>query len=101
MQSTRANDRAASRLRILMQERMKTNQELAIVLSVSPTSASRRRTGRTALTLDDVQAVAEWLEVPMTEIISNDSAIFHQQHERRSTNEWPSETPLPHTHATS
>lgn len=67
-----ANDRASSRLRVLMQEQMKTNHELAVILNISDTSASRRRTGRTPLTLDDVQIVADWLSVPMAELISPD-----------------------------
>lgn len=52
-----------------MAARRLTSKELAEVLGISQSSASRRMGGDGSFTLDEVELTAEWLGVPITDII--------------------------------
>jgi transcriptional regulator with XRE-family HTH domain len=64
------NGRAAAQIRALMAARRRTSAGLGELLGISQSHASRKLNGEGTLTLDQVQAVAEWLDVPITDIIT-------------------------------
>jgi transcriptional regulator with XRE-family HTH domain len=64
------NERAAAQIRALMAARKRTSGELATALGLSQSAASRRMHGDGTFTLDEIQATADWLEVPITDIIT-------------------------------
>ena len=59
----------AANLRAEMARQRKTGKELALVLSVSQASASRRTTGETPLDVDELCSVAAWLDVPFSALL--------------------------------
>lgn len=62
-------DRAARELRGLMAQQNKRTGELADLLGISQQSASRRKTGETPLGLHEVGTIAEWLGVPVAQLL--------------------------------
>ena len=60
----------AGELRAEMARQRKTGVDLAHVLNCSQQSASRRMTGATPLTLDDIAAISDWLGIPPSSLIS-------------------------------
>jgi transcriptional regulator with XRE-family HTH domain len=66
---TTLNERAAAQIRALMAARRKTSAELGDALGISQSAASRRMLGDGTFTLNQIQATAEWLGVPITDII--------------------------------
>lgn len=64
------NERVAAQIRALMAARKKTSSELGAELGISQSAASRRMHGDGSFNLDEVQAVADWLQVPITDIIT-------------------------------
>lgn len=66
---TTLNERAAAQIRALMAARRKTSAELGDALGISQSAASRRMLGDGTFTLDQIQDAADWLGVPITDII--------------------------------
>jgi transcriptional regulator with XRE-family HTH domain len=65
------NGKAAAQIRALMAARRRTSAELAEVLGMSQSAASRKLNGESRpFNLDQIQAVADWLDVPITDIIT-------------------------------
>lgn len=60
------NGIVAGEIRAEMARQRKTGVDLAHALHCSQQSASRRLTGQTPLTLDELAAIAEWLSVPVS-----------------------------------
>lgn len=56
----------AAELRAEMARQRKSTTELASALNISQSSASRRFSGEQAMSLDEINAVAIWLKVPVT-----------------------------------
>jgi transcriptional regulator with XRE-family HTH domain len=52
-----------------MARQRKSGIELASLLDLSQTSASRRLLGQTAFSLDELATVADWLGVPVSNFI--------------------------------
>lgn len=52
----------------------KTSIDLAKALGISQSSASRRMTGETGLDLDELEAVAAWLNVPISSFLGTPEA---------------------------
>lgn len=59
----------AAELRAEMARQKRTGVELAAVLNCSQQSASRRLNGGQGLDLDDLPAIAEWLEIDVLDLI--------------------------------
>lgn len=72
-----ANTRAAAEIRGLMAASRKTSKDLALALGISQSSASRRMNGQTILELNEVETIANWLEVPVMRIIAPQSPVAH------------------------
>jgi transcriptional regulator with XRE-family HTH domain len=68
--STTLNDRVAAQIRALMAARRRTSGELGQALGISQSAASRRMVGDGTFTLDQIQQAADWLGVPITDIIT-------------------------------
>ncbi|MBX3435930.1 MAG: helix-turn-helix transcriptional regulator [Planctomycetaceae bacterium] len=64
------NERVASRVRAVAAERRVTQSELATALSISKMSMSRRFNGITPFTIADLTNAAQFLDVPLTELLS-------------------------------
>lgn len=64
----------AGNLRAEMARHRKTSLDLANVLNVSQSSASRRMTGEKSLDLDEVEVIAEWLNIPVSPIFASGRA---------------------------
>lgn len=65
---------AAGNLRAEMARHSKSGADLASVLKVSQSSASRRMTGETALSLDDLEEIAAWLGIPLSRLLGSDTS---------------------------
>lgn len=65
-----AAQRAATEIRGLMAARRLRNIDLARALDVSTTTAGNRLSGEGDLSLNDVETIAAWLDVPITRIIA-------------------------------
>ncbi|MET4094603.1 helix-turn-helix transcriptional regulator [Arthrobacter sp. UYCu712] len=65
-----AAQRAATEIRGLMAARRLRNIDLARALDVSTTTAGNRVSGEGDLSLNDIEAIAAWLDVPVTRIIA-------------------------------
>lgn len=63
------DERVAAQIRALMAARRLTSAELGEALGISQSSASRRMVGEGTFTLNEIQAAADWLGVPITDII--------------------------------
>jgi transcriptional regulator with XRE-family HTH domain len=64
------NERVAAQIRALMAARRKTSADLGEALGISQSSASRRMLGDGLFTLNQIQETADWLGVPITDIIT-------------------------------
>jgi transcriptional regulator with XRE-family HTH domain len=62
--------RTAAQIRALMAARRLTGRDLGAVLELSPAAISRRLYGDGSFSLDEVEVTAEWLGVPLTDIIA-------------------------------
>lgn len=62
--------RVATRVRSLMAAKRKTTKELAQLLHLSTRVAGRRKNGEQAFTLDELEQVAAWLDVPAVALIT-------------------------------
>lgn len=69
-QPTTTANRAARELRGLMgsHEPPLTGQDLGAALGISQQSASRRMTGETPISLDELWRIAAWLKVPVNRL---------------------------------
>lgn len=65
-----ATQRAATEIRGLMGARKKTAADLARLLHVSRDTAARRINGEVDINLGELEAIAGWLDVPVTRIIA-------------------------------
>lgn len=70
--SSSLRHRAAGTLRAEMARQRHSSVDLAGVLGVSQSSASRRMTSETCLDLDEVEAVAAWLKIPVTTFLGTE-----------------------------
>lgn len=61
----------AAEIRAEMARQRKTGRELAAHLHCSQQSASRRVNGETAIDLDELASIAEWLEVPVMKLLGS------------------------------
>lgn len=59
----------AGEVRAEMARQRKTSSDLATALGTSQSSASRRLTGETAFDLDEVAVVADWLNIPISQVL--------------------------------
>ena len=59
----------AGALRAEMSRKRKTSNELATILHLSQSSASRRMTGDVSLSLDEISAIADWLDLPIERLL--------------------------------
>jgi transcriptional regulator with XRE-family HTH domain len=64
-----ANERTAAYIRGKMAEQRKTATDLAGQLGISRQAAGRRIDGTVTLSLDDCQAISEWLEIPIQNLV--------------------------------
>lgn len=62
-------DTAASNLRAELARQNKKKSEMALLLGISPAAVTRRVSGETALDVNEVVALAEWLDIPVTDLI--------------------------------
>lgn len=60
----------AAEIRGHMARKQRTGVELARYLGITQTTLSRRLTGRTAFDLDEIALVAEWLELPISVLVT-------------------------------
>ena len=60
----------ASNVRAEMARKRKRGTELAALLGISQAAASRRLTGETSLDVGEVCAIAEWMDVPITDLMA-------------------------------
>lgn len=65
-----AAKRVATEIRGLMAARKYNAVDLAPVLGISTTTATRRVNGDTDISVNEVEAIAAWLDVPITRIIA-------------------------------
>lgn len=65
-----AAKRVATEIRGLMAARKLNSVDLAPVLGISTTTAARRVNGETDLSINEVEAIAAWLDVPIARIIA-------------------------------
>ena len=65
---------AAGNLRAEMARQRKTSADLADALNCSQSSASRRMTGETVMDLDELAAIANWLQVNTNALLSKAAA---------------------------
>jgi BetR domain. len=65
----------AGALRAEMARQHKTSQDLADVLSISQSSASRRMNGQVPIDLDEVYLVAQWLDVPLSTLLATEKVV--------------------------
>lgn len=65
-----AAQRAAAEIRGLMGARKLGPADLAPILGLSPSTAARRFNGEITLNINELEAVASWLDVPITRIIA-------------------------------
>lgn len=72
--------RVAAQIRALMAARRKTSADLAEVLGISQSSASRRMHGDGLFTLDQLEETADWLGVPLTDIIIPVPGLNYHRH---------------------
>lgn len=68
-ENARLGRRAAAQVRALMAARRLTGKELGVELNLSAAAISRRLYGDGAFSLDEIETVADWLGVPVTDII--------------------------------
>ena len=66
----KAAARVATEIRGLMGARKLSPIDLAKALNVSRHTASRRINGETDLSINEVEAIAAWLDVPVTRLIA-------------------------------
>lgn len=59
----------AEEVRAVMARKRRRGTELGSVLGLSQSAASRRMSGETPLSVDELLAIAEWLDVPFTDLI--------------------------------
>ena len=64
-----ANDRTAAFIRGKMAEQRKTATDLGARLDISRQAAGRRLSGETPLALEDLEAIAYWLGVPLRDLV--------------------------------
>lgn len=62
----------ASNLRAELARANRKKGELAVVLGLSPAAVTRRVSGETALDIDELCAVAAWLDIPITRLLPQD-----------------------------
>lgn len=65
-----AAQRVAAEIRGLMAKRKLTGGDLANFLKVHRSTASRRVSGESDLTIDEIVDIAAWLDVPVTRLIN-------------------------------
>lgn len=63
------NQRTADVIRGKMAEQKKTTISLAETLGISRQAAGRKIGGKTAINMEDLAAIAEWLSIPPAEIV--------------------------------
>lgn len=68
--TTPAAERAATEIRGLMAARKLNATDLARHMNVSRDTAARRIKGESDLTLNELEVIAGWLNVPVTRIVS-------------------------------
>lgn len=61
--------RVALEVRVLLTRRQLRGADLAAALDVSPASVSAKINGRTPFSLEDLERIAEWLNVPVTDLL--------------------------------
>lgn len=61
--------RVALEVRVLLTRRQLRGADLAAALDVSPASISSKLNGRTPFSLEEVERIAEWLNVPLTDLL--------------------------------
>jgi transcriptional regulator with XRE-family HTH domain len=59
----------AAAVRGLLASQRRTQQELAVVLGITQSAASRRLTGRTEFSAAEILQIAEWLGVPASRVL--------------------------------
>ena len=64
------NDATAAEIRALMAAKRKTTSDLAAILGVSRSTASRRLSGNITLDFQEVETIAHWLEVPYERLVT-------------------------------
>jgi transcriptional regulator with XRE-family HTH domain len=69
MDTTQAGMGTASNLRAEMARQNRKKRELAALLGISPAAVTRRISGETPLDVNELLAIAEWLDVPVTELL--------------------------------
>lgn len=67
----------AENVRAVMARKRKRGTELARVLHLSQTAASRRMNGQTPIHVDELISVAEWLNVPVTDLLPETASRLH------------------------
>ena len=65
-----AAQRIATEIRVIMAARKLKQTELAKFLKVHQSTAARRINGETDLTINEIEAIAKWLDVPVTRLIA-------------------------------
>jgi len=65
----------AAELRAEMARQRKTVNDLASLLQISQSAASRRFNGEMDVSLDEISVVAEWLGVPFTDWLVRATAV--------------------------
>ena len=64
-----ASSRTAARHRALMASRRLTRSDLAVALGIGAQSAGRRLNGTHDFRLDELEDIAAWLRVPLSELV--------------------------------
>lgn len=63
------SEAVAARVRGVMAEQRRHQSELATVLGVATSGASRRLNGKVPFNVDELDVVSRWLEVPITRLL--------------------------------
>ncbi|WP_455833707.1 helix-turn-helix domain-containing protein [Pseudarthrobacter siccitolerans] len=74
-----ASSRAATEIRGLMGARRLTAADLAQALNISYSTAAKRMKGEGDITLDEIEAIAAWLDVPVTRLIAPAEGALYAQ----------------------
>ena len=67
------SEAVAARVRGVMAEQRRHQAELATVLGVAVSGASRRLSGKVPFNVDELDVVARWLEVPITRLLPTEA----------------------------
>lgn len=71
-----ANERTAAFIRGKMAEQRKTATDLAGILGISRQAAGRKIDGTVTLNLDACQIIAEWLDVPIQQLVQPATDLY-------------------------